>query len=75
VLRPFLFHAGYWFGFRTNSLGLTGADAPSLPLCHPPAAGHANPRKGDMRRSVHMIKLTATQKITPYRWVHPDDER
>jgi hypothetical protein len=40
-------------------------DAPSLPLCHPPAAGHANPRKGDMRRPVHMIKLTATQEITP----------
>jgi hypothetical protein len=24
---------------------------------------------------VHMIKLTATQEITPYQWVHPDEER
>jgi hypothetical protein len=26
-------------------------------------------------RPVHMIKLTATQEITPYQWVHPDRER
>jgi hypothetical protein len=24
---------------------------------------------------VHMIKLTATQEITPYKWVHLDEER
>jgi hypothetical protein len=24
---------------------------------------------------VHMIKLTATQEITPYKWVHRDEER
>jgi hypothetical protein len=24
---------------------------------------------------VHMIKLTQEREITPYRWVHPDDER
>ena len=24
---------------------------------------------------VHMIKLTAEREITPYAWVHPDDER
>jgi hypothetical protein len=24
---------------------------------------------------VHMIKLTETREITPYRWVHPDEER
>jgi hypothetical protein len=24
---------------------------------------------------VHMIKLTETREITPYRWVHPDKER
>jgi hypothetical protein len=35
----------------------------SLPL----SARHAPP--------VHMIKLTATQEITPYKWVHPDEER
>jgi hypothetical protein len=26
-------------------------------------------------RAVHMIKLTATQEITPYKWGHPDEER
>jgi len=25
--------------------------------------------------AVHMIKLTATQEITPYKWAHPDEER
>ena len=24
---------------------------------------------------VHMIKLTGTREITPYLWVHPDEER
>jgi len=24
---------------------------------------------------VYMIKLTETREITPYRWVHPDEER
>jgi hypothetical protein len=24
---------------------------------------------------VHMIKLTETQEITPYAWVHPDEDR
>jgi hypothetical protein len=24
---------------------------------------------------VHMIKLTETRKITPYKWVHPKGER
>jgi hypothetical protein len=23
----------------------------------------------------HMIKLTETREITPYKWVHPDEER
>jgi hypothetical protein len=27
------------------------------------------------RPAVHMIKLTETREITPYVWVHPDDER
>jgi hypothetical protein len=27
------------------------------------------------RPSVHTIKLTETREITPYGWVHPDDER
>jgi hypothetical protein len=26
-------------------------------------------------RAVHMIKLTETREITPYLWMHPDDER
>jgi hypothetical protein len=32
-------------------------------------------RKGRSAPSVHMIKLTATQSITPYKWVHPTEER
>jgi hypothetical protein len=32
-------------------------------------------KKGRYAPSVHMIKLTATQEITPYQWVHPDEER
>jgi hypothetical protein len=24
---------------------------------------------------VHMIKLTQEREITPYKWVHPDEER
>jgi hypothetical protein len=32
-------------------------------------------RKGRYAPPVHMIKLTATQEITPYMWVHPDEER
>jgi hypothetical protein len=31
-------------------------------------------RKGRYAPPVHMIKLTATQEITPYKWVHPDDD-
>jgi hypothetical protein len=32
-----------------------------------PHGGHAPP--------LHMIKLTETREITPYPWVHPDEER
>ncbi|WP_029587531.1 hypothetical protein [Bradyrhizobium sp. URHD0069] len=32
-------------------------------------------RKGRYAPPVHMIKLTATQEITSYQWVHPDEER
>jgi hypothetical protein len=32
-------------------------------------------KKGRTAPPVHMIKLTATQEITPYQWVHPDEER
>ena len=32
-------------------------------------------RKGPYAPPVHMIKLTETREITPYLWVHPDDER
>ena len=32
-------------------------------------------RKGRYAPPVHMIKLTERQEITPYKWVHPDDER
>jgi hypothetical protein len=32
-------------------------------------------RKGRYAPAVHMIKLTETREITPYLWVHPDEER
>src|SRR5450631_4801986 len=31
-------------------------------------------RKGRNAPPVHMIKLTDTREITPYKWVHPDEE-
>jgi hypothetical protein len=31
-------------------------------------------RKGRYAPPVHMIKLTETREITPYKWVHPDEE-
>jgi hypothetical protein len=31
--------------------------------------------KGRYAPPVHMIKLTQRQEITPYAWVHPDEER
>ncbi len=31
--------------------------------------------KGRYAPPVHMIKLTETREITPYIWVHPDEER
>jgi hypothetical protein len=32
-------------------------------------------KKGRYAPPVHMIKLTETREITPYAWVHPDEER
>jgi hypothetical protein len=32
-------------------------------------------RRGRHAPPVHMIKLTETQEIAPYVWVHPDEER
>jgi hypothetical protein len=32
-------------------------------------------KKGRYAPPVHMIKLTETREITPYIWVHPDEER
>lgn len=32
-------------------------------------------RRGRHAPPVHMIKLTERQEITPYVWVHPDEER
>jgi hypothetical protein len=32
-------------------------------------------RKDRYAPPVHMIKLTATQEIRSYHWVHPDEER
>jgi hypothetical protein len=32
-------------------------------------------RKRRYAPPVHMIKLAAAREITPYKWVHPDEER
>ena len=32
-------------------------------------------RKGRHAPPVHMIKLTQKREITPYKWVHPDEDR
>jgi hypothetical protein len=32
-------------------------------------------RKGRYAPPVHMIKLTERQEITPYKWVHPHEDR
>jgi hypothetical protein len=32
-------------------------------------------RKGRYAPQVHMIKLTERREITPYKWVHPDEDR
>ena len=32
-------------------------------------------RKGRYAPPVHMIKLTEPREITPYKWVHPDEDR
>ena len=32
-------------------------------------------KKGRYAPPVHMIKLTETREISPYPWVHPDEER
>jgi hypothetical protein len=32
-------------------------------------------RKGRWAPPVHMIKLTERREITPYKWVHPDEDR
>jgi hypothetical protein len=53
---------------------------------HPPAARHADLETGSRAEMpvmpqgrhaplVHMIKLTEQREITPYFWVHPDEER
>src|SRR5437588_11981883 len=34
-----------------------------------------NRRKGRYAPPVHIIKLTETREITPYKWVHPSEER
>src|SRR5215212_5658648 len=31
-------------------------------------------KKGRSAPPVHMIKLTETREIAPYKWVHPDEE-
>ena len=54
-----------------------GAGADSFEATRRFKTGHCEKGnlKGRYAPPVHMIKLTATQEITPYKWVHPDEER
>jgi hypothetical protein len=53
---------------------------------HPPAARHTSMearsivempivQEGRYAPPVHIIKLTEEREITPYKWVHPDEDR
>jgi hypothetical protein len=64
--------------------GWKGYGGASLPLDATPR--HADLEAGSLaqmpllpegvpRPPVRMIKLTAEREITPYKWVHPDEER
>jgi len=56
-------------GLFCLALGCPSADLFLLDIVRPPL------RKGRYAPPVHMIKLTETREITPYVWVHPDEER
>jgi hypothetical protein len=72
------------FGSRSSAIGAKTRGEPAARR-HPPAARYTwkpeaalkcrSCKKGRYAPPVHMIKLTATQEITPYQWVHPDEER
>ena len=68
--------------------GPVQASYPATSIVSTPSAGagHANlearggiempvMQKAVTRHRVHMIKLTETREITPYVWVHPDEDR
>jgi hypothetical protein len=72
-----------WLEVEMQSLDDQGKPAAR---CHPLTAGHADleagsvlempvVQKGRSAPPVRMIKLTAAREITPYKWVHPDEER
>jgi hypothetical protein len=51
-------------------------EARDTPLWKPEASLKCRScRKGRNAPPVHMIKLTETREITPYKWVHPDEDR
>jgi hypothetical protein len=47
--------------------GIAVADLGGLGRTHPAGRAYAPP--------VRMIKLKEARSITPYKWVHPDEER
>jgi hypothetical protein len=60
-----------------SSLPLDAIHLPrDTPIWKPEAALKCRScRKGRYATPVHMIKLTETREIMPYKWVRPDEER
>ena len=74
-----------WTGWRSNAIAARRGQA----YLSTPSADRATRRSGSWRASlkrrscrkgrhappVHMIRLTETREMTPYKWVHPDEDR
>jgi hypothetical protein len=56
-------------GLALARFGLQPMEARSIPEMS------LMPKGGRYAPPVHMIKLTETREIAPYKWVHPDEER
>ena len=73
--------AGVVLAFRASQAALNSAFAVSRSLAEPmgsPPGRWTLTAQSQTRRykpPVRMIKLTEQREITPYKWVHPDEER
>src|ERR1700688_1450650 len=58
-----------------NRTGIQAGAIRFVPWSRHSGAEMPGGKKGRYAPPVHMIKLTETREITPYVWVHPDEER